>query len=67
MCTYDKILHRCGHHRRRLAGYCHFARVDDNHQCFVSPLSLSATNQDGRKPKTCAPDRSNLSLAGPFR
>ncbi|KAB8437346.1 hypothetical protein FH972_025026 [Carpinus fangiana] len=35
MCQYEETTFRCGHRLRRLTKYCHFARNDPNHQCFV--------------------------------
>jgi hypothetical protein len=35
MCYYEVIRSAlCGHEERRLFQYCHFARNDQNHQCF---------------------------------
>jgi len=34
MCSYEKVTYRCGHEKRRLIKYCHFARNDPGHQCF---------------------------------
>ncbi|KAL2354040.1 hypothetical protein BJ546DRAFT_92182 [Cryomyces antarcticus] len=34
MCQYEAIHFKCSHTGRRLIKYCHFARNDQNHQCF---------------------------------
>ena len=34
MCNYENITFACGHSKRGLIKYCHFARTDPDHNCF---------------------------------
>jgi hypothetical protein len=39
MCNYENVTYACGHTKRSLIKYCHFARVDPDHNCF-GPWSI---------------------------
>lgn len=44
MCDYEEFNYICGHQKTRLLTYCHFARVDHLHQCFVVKV-IKGTHQ----------------------
>ncbi|KAK3063496.1 hypothetical protein LTS18_015064 [Coniosporium uncinatum] len=67
MCSYEKVTYRCGHEKRRLIKYCHFARNDPGHQCFGAWSDKRAWKQPREDCVDCCCAAAGNAEAGPER